>query len=144
MEQRRREQEHHEKQQELQQLKNKDKSQQSESVIQKLHACTHTQIHTHFIEPFSSVSQGCLLLVKYNLTGGATTAELNIALNIGTSHWVNIDSNTFCHLFVHTCTNIHTQNKWPNHASDFGAPYSRKVDTELLAAIFTYLTSNHF
>lgn len=34
MEQRRREQEHHEKQQELQQLKHKDKSQQSE--------CTHT------------------------------------------------------------------------------------------------------
>lgn len=32
MEQRRREQEHHEKQQELQQLKHKDKSQQSESI----------------------------------------------------------------------------------------------------------------
>lgn len=38
MEQRRREQDHHEKQQELQQLKHKDKSQQSES----LHIYTHT------------------------------------------------------------------------------------------------------
>lgn len=47
MEQRRREQEHHEKQQELQQLKHKDKSQQSEYI--------HTQTLRCFGDPTTSV-----------------------------------------------------------------------------------------
>lgn len=59
MEQRRREQEHHEKQQELQQLKHKDKSQQSEYIHTRtlnFNLTTGFTLHLKFVHFFSHLS----------------------------------------------------------------------------------------